>query len=154
MKRFIFRLESVLKLRANREQKALEGYGAAVRALTATQQDLARAERALEACFESARAATRTCGCVWQFTGPREYSRVLEKQKEALRQECVRLETAAQQALKNLKLARQKREVLENLKAKREQAHQAEAARQFQAQLDDRASAMYAAGLAPENHLV
>lgn len=140
MKRFRFSLRPVAVLRAHRELRAREAFGAAVHAFVKAEEDLATT-RARVARFEAELAAGRS----GRFSAADE-ARALA----VYRQECAaeaaaeRAMIAARDAMNQRRAeyidAHRKVEVVKRLEEKARNAHRLETAREEQAEFDDFAS--------------
>jgi flagellar export protein FliJ len=134
---FRFTLDAVLKYRKNLEQREYLALGRA-------HQEIAQVELQLEQCEEwrvdHARRreaeATRGIASV-HLQDAYEQERRMEKQRDELEAKRQELRVKLQQCLKAYELARQKREVLEELRSRQLQAYVLDQSRREQRRVDD-----------------
>ncbi|WP_309723442.1 flagellar export protein FliJ [Armatimonas sp.] len=138
MRRFRFRLETLLRVRNMAEQQAQA-------ALSEAERGVASAERALTQILQEreqhrayyARLQEQRTPDMALITASCQYTDIIEESLEAQRQQ-VRLALELRDTRRDaLKHCRQECEVLEKLKSKKHQQHQQEAAAEEQAWLDE-----------------
>jgi flagellar export protein FliJ len=134
---FRFTLDAVLKYRKNLEQREYLALGR-------VHQEIAQVESQLEQCEEwrsdhaRRREAEATHGIASvHLQDAYEQERRLEKQRDELEVKRQELRVKLQQCLKAYELARQKREVLEELRSRQLQAYVLDQSRREQRRVDD-----------------
>lgn len=137
MKRFRFPLRPVAVLRAHRELRAREAFGASVNAYVQAEAELAATRRRL-AQFEAALFAGRR----ERFSAAEEANTLAGYRNEcATEMEATRLTNAAREEMQKRRVeyleAHRKLEVVHRLEAKAKTMHQAAASREEQAEYDD-----------------
>lgn len=140
MKRFRFRLASVVTLRGMREQRAREAFGAAMRIVTEAEEALAGV-RARVAQIEDMLRAGRQ-----QTFRPHEYAESVAAYRLELASEQKAVDAVAQARSQMEKArtawleARRHLQVIENLRERARRRHQVESDRAEQVALDEHAS--------------
>ncbi len=143
MKRFRFELQSILKLREDREEEAERRYGRALHQLEIARQRVEQAQAELHLCWQGVNNAA-TGGCqAWRLEHVRLYAHGLKERLEQLEIQRREAATHVQQALSAWQIARQKREILAKLRDRRHREYAAEGNRAEQKQIDDRVSATF-----------
>ena len=134
---FRFTLDAVLKYRKNLEQREYLALGR-------VHQEIAQVELQLEQCEEwrsdhvRRREAEATRGIASiHLQDAYEQERRLEKQRDELEAKRQELRVKLQQCLRAYELARQKREVLEELRSRQLQAYVLDQSRREQRRVDD-----------------
>lgn len=140
MKRFRFSLQPVAVLRAHRELKAREAFGAAVQAFVEAEDALAKV-RARVATFEAALSAGRS----GSFSAAYEANALVAyRQEREAELASERKVTAAQAAMQERRIeyldAHRRLEVVKRLEEKARTAHRAAVGREEQAEFDEFAS--------------
>ena len=134
---FRFTLTAVLKYRKNLEQREYLALGR-------VHQEIVRVELEIQQCEESRSEAARRretetafgiASVHLQDAYEREHG--LESQRDQLQVKLHELQLKRQQCLKAYELARQKREVLEELRSQQLQAYMLDQSRRQQRQIDD-----------------
>jgi flagellar export protein FliJ len=140
MKAFRFTLEAVQTLRHRQEQQAMEIY---VHALLARQQVLDRLEIARDRIRRNQQEINRLLAAACpaaQLAQAGQYERVLEKQQADQVAALALAERRVQAAFQSMLTARQRRKMVENLRAKQLAGHQRAEWREQQKLADDHAS--------------
>jgi len=140
MKAFRFTLEAVQTLRHRQEQQAMEIY---VHALLARQQVLDRLEIARDRIRRNQQEINRLLAAACpaaQLAQASQYERVLEKQQADQVAALALAERRVQAAFQSMLTARQRRKMVENLRAKQLAGHQRAEWREQQKLADDHAS--------------
>jgi flagellar protein FliJ len=137
MKRFRFSLRPVAVLRAHRELRAREAFGAAVHAFAMAEDELAATRRRV-AQFAAALSAGRR----ERFSAAAEAQALAGYRRECASElEAEKAMVAARAAMQQCRLeyveAHRKLEVVQRLEAKAQAAHYLEANREEQAEFDD-----------------
>lgn len=144
MKRFIFRLESVLELRAAKEREAQEEYVRASNAVSRALRDLFDAQAELHRLHEIL-AATRGQRCtkndqLISLNAISYQQGICERKTERLEH----FQKAAAVCLQALLAANRAHEVLLRLRSKQQAKHQSEAEKQERNAVDDSVMARFA----------
>jgi flagellar FliJ protein len=143
MKRFLFRLEPVLGLRAAKESEAQASYGRALEAMRRAEEDLTDARMELERLEEALNASRRG-----RFTKNDQIIALnaIGYQQSICQRKADRLahfQKEAQARLQDLLAAKRAREVLERLRAKQQAQYQRETERREQVAVDDAVMARF-----------
>ena len=144
MKRFLFRLEPVLGLRAAKENEAQEKYGRASQAVQRAEEDLAEAQTELDRLQEvlnTSRHGRFSKNDQIISLNAIGYQQAI-CQRAADRLGILKKEAAAR--LQDLLDARRAHEVLQRLRAKQQAQHQRETERREQVAVDDAVMARFA----------
>lgn len=144
MKPFLFRLDSVLMLRASKAKEAQEQYAQAAAAVLRAERDLSDARAELERLHEvlgSSRGGRFTKNDQIISLNAIGYQQsVCDRKAERL----AHAQTEAKARLQDLVTARRAREVLERLRARQQAKHRLEVERQEQIAVDDIVMAQFA----------
>jgi len=143
MKQFRFTLESVLKFRAEMEEKAERAYAHALKVLEAANERVAAEQANLQECWRKSREAVANGAQVWSLEHSRSYAVTLQERIVRLERDRAAAARASEEALRVLLHARQQREILEKLRDKRKILYFSEVQHNDQRQIDDRSSAVY-----------
>ncbi|HEY2801365.1 MAG TPA: hypothetical protein VGI85_12275 [Chthoniobacterales bacterium] len=142
--KFLFRLESVLILRATREKEAQENYARTAAALARAERDLSDARAELERLhevLESSRGGRSSKNDQIIALNAIGYQQsVCDRKAERF----AHAQTESQARLQDLVTAKRAREILERLRAKQQAKHRLEVERQEQIAVDDIVMAKFA----------
>lgn len=137
MKAYRFRLDSVLTLRTWEEERARTAYGQALQQERKFVDQLRAVEQRIERDTELMRGAVAGTVQPEERTARWRHLLLLERERSDTAQKLVSARRIREQKMKLLVDAHRRVQILDKLKSRQKQAHQAEAARQEQRELDE-----------------